>query len=243
MNLNRRTFMRSAAAAGLATGSPWLTQAAGTSIYHVVQPGETLMQISRRYGVQLIDLMKANRLQVYAIRPGARLFIPHYSRGEDGLASFRRTLEKPQRQMRDWKYLVIHHSATHQGSADSFDDYHRRKRRMANGLAYHFVIGNGTGSRDGQIEVGHRWRDQLQGGHVRSSRLNEIGIGICLVGNFEQRRPTNKQLTAFNQLVSHLQGDLFNNRLTIAGHRELPTESTLCPGRFFPLERIHKEFG
>ena len=53
-----------------------------------------------------------------------------------------------------WLYIVIHHSATPAGSAAQFDRSHRQKGWDE--LGYHFVIGNGTGSRDGQIEVGPR---------------------------------------------------------------------------------------
>ena len=51
-----------------------------------------------------------------------------------------------------WKYIILHHSATDEGNAKNFDDYHREKKKWKYGLAYHFVIGNGTDSRDGEIE-------------------------------------------------------------------------------------------
>ena len=47
---------------------------------------------------------------------------------------------------------------------------------MQNGLAYHFVIGNGTSTGNGQIEVGDRWRRQINGGHVHSDYLNNISL-------------------------------------------------------------------
>ncbi|MEO8353486.1 MAG: hypothetical protein ABI680_17290, partial [Chthoniobacteraceae bacterium] len=76
-----------------------------------------------------------------------------------------------------WRYIVVHNSGTRQGSAKAFDHYHRNVRRMANGMAYHFVIGNGTSTGDGQIEVGGRWRRQINGGHVHSDYLNNISLG------------------------------------------------------------------
>src|SRR5438045_7677727 len=42
-----------------------------------------------------------------------------------------------------WKYIVIHHSASPNASVKGMDYYHRVERHMENGLAYHFVIGNG----------------------------------------------------------------------------------------------------
>src|SRR5580765_6077779 len=66
---------------------------------------------------------------------------------------------------RPWEFIVIHHSATRAGSAEVFDAAHRA-RGMINGLAYHFVIDNGTeGTQDGFIETGTRWVKQMHGGH------------------------------------------------------------------------------
>src|SRR5882724_7895863 len=73
---------------------------------------------------------------------------------------------------RRWQFIVVHNSGTRQGNARVFDYYHRHVRRMQNGLAYHFVIGNGTSTGNGQIEVGDRWRRQINGGHVHSDYLN-----------------------------------------------------------------------
>ncbi|MGE5212259.1 MAG: hypothetical protein ACM3NN_01065, partial [Nitrospirota bacterium] len=52
---------------------------------------------------------------------------------------------------RRWQFIVVHNSGTRQGNARVFDYYHRHVRRMQNGLAYHFVIGNGTSTGNGQI--------------------------------------------------------------------------------------------
>jgi len=68
--------------------------------------------------------------------------------------------------VREWKYIVIHHSASASGCAAEFDRYHREKRGWENGLGYHFVIGNGSGAGDGQIEIGNRWVKQIDGAHA-----------------------------------------------------------------------------
>ena len=65
---------------------------------------------------------------------------------------------------RKWTDIVIHHSATRSGSAQSFHEYHQS--RGWDGLGYDFVIGNGHGSRDGQVEAGYRWREQKRGAHA-----------------------------------------------------------------------------
>ena len=139
-----------------------------------------------------------------------------------------------------WKWIVVHHSAIKYGNAAIYDKAHR-KRGMENGLAYHFVIGNGIDSSDGEIEIGNRWLKQLDGGHVRRDDINKVGIGICLVGNFEQRKPTSKQLLAFRELVEYLRSDVVG-KIRFAGHKEIDPRHTGCPGRYFPTAEMHRLF-
>jgi N-acetyl-anhydromuramyl-L-alanine amidase AmpD len=135
-----------------------------------------------------------------------------------------------------WKFVIVHNSGTRQGSARVFDYYHRRVRRMRNGLAYHFVIGNGTSTRDGQIEIGDRWRRQARGGHVHSDYMNNIGLGICLVGDFNRHQPTRAQLEATEELIKYLQDRCGSGRFSVRPHREVnpPRWATDCPGDVFP---------
>ena len=138
-----------------------------------------------------------------------------------------------------WKFIVVHNSGTRQGNARAFDYYHRKIRRMRNGLAYHFVIGNGTSSRDGEIEIGDRWHRQINGGHVHSDYLNNIALGICLVGDFNRDQPTRPQLAACEELIRYLQercGKSEGHALIVRPHREVnpPRWATDCPGDVFP---------
>ena len=139
-----------------------------------------------------------------------------------------------------WQYIVVHNSGTRQGNAAAFDYYHRHFRRMQNGLAYHFVIGNGTSTGNGQIEVGDRWRRQINGGHVHSDYLNNIALGICLVGDFNRDQPTRAQLDCCEELIRYLRqrcGKFDNSHYPIVKpHRDInpPRWPTDCPGDVFP---------
>ena len=134
-----------------------------------------------------------------------------------------------------WKFIIVHNSGTRQGSARVFDYYHRHVRRMRNGLAYHFVIGNGTSTRNGQIEIGERWIRQMRGGHVHSDYMNNIGLGICLVGDFNRDQPTRAQLEACEELIKYLQ-ERCGSKMQVRPHREVnpPRWATDCPGDVFP---------
>lgn len=95
----------------------------------------------------------------------------------------------PNKVDRPWRYIVLHHSASATGNYDQIDSEHRKLLGI-DGCGYHFVIGNGSGSSDGQIEVSRRWTNQKQGAHTRNARTHdadEYGIGICLVGDFDQK--------------------------------------------------------
>jgi hypothetical protein len=140
---------------------------------------------------------------------------------------------------RRWQFIVVHNSGTRQGNARVFDYYHRHVRRMQNGLAYHFVIGNGTSTGNGQIEVGDRWRRQINGGHVHSDYLNNISLGICLVGDFNRDQPTRQQLDACDELIRYLRdrcGKTERGTIPVRPHREMnpPRWPTDCPGDRFP---------
>jgi N-acetylmuramoyl-L-alanine amidase len=145
-----------------------------------------------------------------------------------------------------WKYIVVHNSGTREGNARVFDIYHRRVRHMVNGLAYHFVIGDGHGSGDGQVEIGDRWKRQINGGHVASDYLNDIALGICLVGDFNRDQPTPSQVGALEELVSYLRdrvGKSQGRRAIVHAHKEINPRPTDCPGGRFPYGWLHAKFG
>jgi len=139
---------------------------------------------------------------------------------------------------RKWRYVVIHHSASTRGSAQSFDQYHREVRRWQ-GLGYHFVIGNGADQGDGIVIAGPRWYAQEAGAHANSSEYNEHGIGVCLVGNFEEKPPTPAQLTALHELVRKLCDRHQIGLINVVGHNAIRRGgTTACPGKLFPFSEF-----
>jgi len=133
-----------------------------------------------------------------------------------------------------WRYVVIHHSASASGDAQAFDAQH--KKRGWDGLGYHFVIGNGTSSGIGEIEVGYRWAHQLQGAHAGSYIYNRYGIGVCLVGNFDQGHPSGTQLASLERLVAYLMDTYRIPPSNVIVHRDV--RETKCPGRYFPMGEV-----
>ncbi len=144
-----------------------------------------------------------------------------------------------------WQYIVVHNSGTKQGNARIFDNYHRNVRKMQNGLAYHFVIGNGTSSGNGEIEIGSRWKRQINGGHVASDHLNDIALGICFVGDFNRSQPTSAQLAALEELIRYVRNRVGKSKgrvVVVKAHREINPKPTDCPGNRFPYRWMHRKF-
>lgn len=151
---------------------------------------------------------------------------------------------KPAVPPRDWKHIVIHHTAAERGSVESIHQAHlKRKDASGNpwlGIGYHFVIGNGQGMPDGTIEPTFRWREQLHGAHAGVSEYNQHGIGIVLVGNFEERPPTAAQLAAVKRLVGTLRAEYGIPAANVIGHGDI--KATECPGKLFPLHEVSRSY-
>lgn len=152
----------------------------------------------------------------------------------------------PPRLEKDWTAIVIHHSATENGNAAIFDRMHREENHW-DGVGYDFVIGNGTNSGDGQIEVTFRWRNQKIGAHCGGTPenwANEEGIGICLVGNFDHTTPTSQQMQSLAKLVRFLQKRYGISTDRIYGHNNTPgARVTACPGARFSMTRFKRILG
>lgn len=141
---------------------------------------------------------------------------------------------------RPWRYIVIHHSATSGATLEAISRDHE-SRLHAEGTAYHFLVNNGrsAGTGDGQIAPTSRWLRQQPGVHSNVPNHPEFshsGIGICVVGNFNQETPTAKQMDSLTALVSLL-SDRYDIPLDrVVGHGEV--QATACPGRRFPMATL-----
>jgi hypothetical protein len=116
---------------------------------------------------------------------------------------------QPEAEPREWKYIVLHHTATPTGDVDSIDREHKQRKdsrgRPWRGIGYHFVIGNGQPLGNGAIEPTFRWQQQLPGAHSGDREHNDAGIGICLVGDFNRAPPREEQIVALVKLLGVLQ--------------------------------------
>src|SRR5688572_12023878 len=133
-----------------------------------------------------------------------------------------------------FRSIVLHHSATHGGNAAAFERDHRAR---LGGLAYHFIVGNGTGAGDGEVETGYRWRDQIPGPHTKNQPVNLESVGICVVGDLRKSPPSEKQLGALLELLERICRECGIPADRVRCHREVDPE-TLCPGKGLPMDDL-----
>jgi len=213
-------------------------------------PPKAVAYLSRRINTERASRAEQSaaqakpRVPTYVPKPRAKPVVVPAPKPRTIVAKPQRAPDRawlPRTTERSWKYIVVHHSDDVRGNAAKYDRIHRETNGW-DSLGYHFVIGNGTLSRDGEIEVGPRWPIQKHGAHARNHSLghnnfNEQGIGICLVGDFHNTRrgPSAKQLAELVRLTRWLM-----KRYDIAPEnvvRHCDCCATECPGKDFPWNR------
>lgn len=140
---------------------------------------------------------------------------------------------------KETNYIIVHCSATPSGSVQTFRDYHVNHNGWRD-IGYHWVIGNGHGMPDGQIEPGRQELDS--GAHCWG--YNNCSIGICIVGDTDVTPPTVSQ---YEMLVSKLVQLCQKYMIPvkhIRGHRETVsgrTEGKTCPGKRVDMDKLRSE--
>lgn len=201
-------------------------------VYHEVGPSETLWRICSIYSVDMKTIMRVNNLtDPTQIKKGQKLLIPNTYGPRPNIPLYPTTR---------WTHIVIHHTATDEGSAYTIDSMHQQ-RGWENGMGYDFLIDNGTrGKTSGQIEVGPRWIKQKDGAHTKQGDWNKKAIGIAVVGNYSETGLPDKMFDSLVFLVTTLKKFYGIPEQNIVGHRDVPGAATECPGKFFPWTELKR---
>ena len=231
----------------------WLALVSATvqasEAHYAVKRGDTIYSIARQYGIPPAELADRNGLSgSFHVYAGQQLIIPAGSTVQAPVSparaaahvslpySIKRAIALAPVRPGRWQYIVVHHSGVDTGTVKAMDHYHRDVRHMENGLAYDFVIGNGSGMGDGEIAVSRRWTQQLDGGHLASEAQNKIALGICLVGNFDEHPPTRKEMESLRALVVALMARCDLTPRAVRTHQQINIVRTRCPGSRFPTQ-------
>lgn len=141
-----------------------------------------------------------------------------------------------------WRAIVVHDSGQEYGNAHALGQKHQAQGHE--GLVHHFVIGNGDGADDGEVQVGYRWVRQADSasfeGFSSAPWFNRHAISICLIGDGDHAPPTDSQMEQLVALVAALQKRL-----------EIPADNVLLygnvvtsargPGLLFPVSAFRQQ--
>lgn len=126
-----------------------------------------------------------------------------------------------------WNSVYIHQSRTTGGSATTLSG-------SKDGLADHFVICNGKGGADGEVQISQRWTQQSPAGVTAGlDRIEEDCISICVIGDFNHAAPTAAQQQRLSELVSTLQHSLRISSKNLILIPDAPDAAGI--GRSFPM--------
>ena len=104
----------------------------------------------------------------------------------------------------------------------------------------HFVIGNGHGCQDGEIQIGPRWNHQQPAAAPPGvDHIEPTCISICIVGDFDHSMPTPIQFRRLTELVMTLQSQFRIGADKVILLSDTPTPSSV--GRYFPVTAFREQ--
>lgn len=121
---------------------------------------------------------------------------------------------------------VVWHNMGGNGSAYAIHNYH--VSLGWSGIAYHFFV-----DKDGKVFQGRpEW---ALGGHTLNA---SAWLGICFEGNYEttDKVMPAKQLAAGQALHRYLNNKY--GKIPDKRHKDMPSNSTGCPGKWFPWQQL-----
>lgn len=150
--------------------------------------------------------------------------------------------------MREWRFIILHHSLTKDSGTVSWDairHYHKHVRKWDD-IGYHFgveLVGETY-----QYMLGRHVREN--GAHTKALGMNSLGLGVCLVGNFDVAPVPIDQWNKALWLCKWLCDGFDIEEHNVLGHREVGAmigkdwkagEFKSCPGKNFNLNRFRTD--
>ena len=127
-------------------------------------------------------------------------------------------------------FIAVHHSQRKIDSVKRIRDLHIKINKWED-IGYHYLI-----DKKDKIHVGRS--EKFIGAHVFGHNKNSVGI--CLIGNFDEEKPTKAQIRT---LIKFLKNKIKKFKIpikNILGHREFSGVTKTCPGKFVDMGKIRE---
>ena len=143
-------------------------------------------------------------------------------------------------------HIIIHHSASSDHPThvnfQAIRDYHVNINKWRD-VGYNFVIDRINGRPE--VFVGRMLTED--GAHTVELSLNKVGVGICLVGNFDQDQPSSDSLEIMARLCKSMMDQFAIPPENVLGHWEAQAmggvpiaKRKTCPGLKFSMDDFRK---
>lgn len=144
-------------------------------------------------------------------------------------------------------HIVIHHSISEDHpllvNFQDIRDYHVNVNKWRD-VGYNFVldkINNRT-----EIFVGRMLTET--GAHTIELGLNKVGIGICVIGDYDEKSPSEESIDVLGRLCRSLMEEFLIPYVNVIGHWEAqmmgglpPSKRKTCPGKMFNMDMFRQK--
>lgn len=131
----------------------------------------------------------------------------------------------------EWTYIIIHNTGAWEKDPRQVKKYHLSLGWRD--VGYNYLIDYA-----GRVFTGRPM--DIPGAHCSAGNMNRRGIGIALLGNFEQQKPTGNQMNSLYALCAELCTERKIHPDKILGHKEVKGAATACPGRYLDLSAVRR---
>lgn len=157
-----------------------------------------------------------------------------------------KTIQDFDSSVRQWKGIVIHHSATKDGVASDWEairkwhtgqtgsdnpasrDFNKYILKPMQDIGYEF----GLEKVNGRLEYKVGRPLTMDGGHTIG--MNKTCVGICVIGNFDLMEPSIQHYFMTACICRELMNKFGITTHSIHGHREFAQKT--CPGKLFNMD-------
>lgn len=140
---------------------------------------------------------------------------------------------KPRFRKYNWSHIIIHHSFTKDQEVAEWQAIKRYHRDHLGWdyVGYHFGIEK-IGK---QYEILMGRPLNMNGAHTKQDRMNYKGIGICVVGNFDAKKPPKAALESLAVVVNSMMMQFNIPKENVQTHNHYASYKS-CPGKKFDLD-------
>lgn len=139
-------------------------------------------------------------------------------------------------------HIVVHHSASADhpilSNVGAIRDFHVKVNGWRD-IGYNFIVDRIQNRPE--VVVGRMLTET--GAHTLELHLNTVGIGVCVVGDYDAVTPPQDALDALRRLCKSLMEQFSIPVENVLGHREAQAaggvpiaERKTCPGRLFDMD-------